>query len=89
MWDEHKTAAHQQIEQVWFAGVHSNIGGGYPKQGMSAVTLDWMMEKASTTESAAGSERGLRFIESERTQAREEADVHAKLYGIPDTNYTP
>ena len=29
------------MEQVWFAGVHSNIGGGYPKQGMSLVPLDW------------------------------------------------
>ena len=27
------------VEQVWFSGVHSNVGGGYPKQGMSLVTL--------------------------------------------------
>ena len=24
-----------RVHQVWFAGVHSNVGGGYPKQGMS------------------------------------------------------
>jgi uncharacterized protein (DUF2235 family) len=36
----------QRIEQVWFAGVHSNVGGGYPKQGMSLVTLDWMLRRA-------------------------------------------
>ena len=35
-----------RIEQVWFAGVHSNVGGGYPRQGMSLVALDWMMRRA-------------------------------------------
>ncbi|MBZ5559618.1 MAG: DUF2235 domain-containing protein [Acidobacteriia bacterium] len=37
-----------RIEQVWFAGVHSNVGGGYPKQGMSLVALDWMLAHAET-----------------------------------------
>jgi uncharacterized protein (DUF2235 family) len=40
----------QRIEQVWFAGVHSNVGGGYPKQGMSLVALDWMLAHAETHE---------------------------------------
>ena len=35
----------QKVEQVWFAGAHSNVGGGYPKQGMSLVALDWLMER--------------------------------------------
>lgn len=38
--------AHQRIEQRWFAGVHSNIGGGYTDCGLSNVTLRWMMERA-------------------------------------------
>jgi len=36
----------QEMEQVWFPGVHSNIGGGYPKEGLSDVALDWMVRKA-------------------------------------------
>lgn len=32
--------------QVWFAGVHANIGGGYPDDGLAHVSLDWMMEEA-------------------------------------------
>ena len=36
----------QTLEQLWFAGVHSNVGGGYPKQGLSDVTLQWMLEEA-------------------------------------------
>jgi uncharacterized protein (DUF2235 family) len=35
-----------RIEQVWFAGAHSNVGGGYPKQGMSLVALEWMLRRA-------------------------------------------
>ena len=33
------------LRQVWFPGVHSNIGGGYPDQGMSNITLAWMMSQ--------------------------------------------
>lgn len=36
----------QTMEQVWFPGVHSNIGGGYPDQGLSDNTLNWMVNKA-------------------------------------------
>ncbi|MBE7178992.1 MAG: DUF2235 domain-containing protein [Mucilaginibacter polytrichastri] len=36
----------QVLEQVWFSGVHSNIGGGYPNQGLSDIALKWMVEKA-------------------------------------------
>ena len=40
LWNEAESASPGRIEQVWFAGVHSNVGGGYPKQGMSLVPLD-------------------------------------------------
>jgi uncharacterized protein (DUF2235 family) len=36
----------QTIEQVWFAGVHGDVGGGYPETGLSDITLGWMMGKA-------------------------------------------
>ncbi|MGI4751727.1 MAG: DUF2235 domain-containing protein [Janthinobacterium lividum] len=39
----------QRVQQVWFPGVHSNIGGGYPDQGLSDITLAWMISKAKTT----------------------------------------
>lgn len=34
-----------RITQVWFAGVHSNVGGGYPEDQLSLVTLDWMIRE--------------------------------------------
>lgn len=36
----------QRVEQVWFTGVHSNVGGGYPDSGLSDIALNWMAGKA-------------------------------------------
>ncbi len=36
----------QIVEQAWFPGVHSNVGGGYPDYSLSDITLEWMIEKA-------------------------------------------
>ncbi len=35
----------QVFEQVWFPGVHSNIGGGYDNHGLSDTTLLWMVSQ--------------------------------------------
>ena len=41
-------AGPQDILQVWFAGVHSDIGGGYPEKqsGLSKYPLLWMIDEA-------------------------------------------
>jgi uncharacterized protein (DUF2235 family) len=36
----------EQISQVWFAGVHSNVGGGYPDDALAYIPLVWMMTQA-------------------------------------------
>ena len=36
----------QTVEQVWFAGVHSDVGGGYPDTGLADITLEWMIDRA-------------------------------------------
>jgi uncharacterized protein (DUF2235 family) len=45
-------AAGQTLEQVWFTGAHSDVGGGEPDDlagttALSDITLGWMMSKAS------------------------------------------
>lgn len=45
-WDERKISPGQNIVQVWFAGVHSDIGGSYVERGLSDITLDWMLKYA-------------------------------------------
>lgn len=34
----------QKVEQVWFPGVHSDVGGGYKERDISDLTLDWMLK---------------------------------------------
>jgi uncharacterized protein (DUF2235 family) len=81
LWNERneKRGAEPRVEQVWFAGAHSNVGGGYPKQGMSLVALDWMMQKAEEAELRVADD-GLRILEEDRRYCREHANVDDKLY---------
>lgn len=40
-------AAHQHIEQVWFAGSHADVGGGYAESELSDIPLHWMARRAN------------------------------------------
>jgi uncharacterized protein (DUF2235 family) len=71
LWNEKGIPA-GQVDQVWFPGVHSNVGGGYVKHGMSLVALDWMMAEAERC--------GLRFIGRDREYVHTHQDVHDELY---------
>lgn len=48
IWEQqNQTMGQQQMEQVWFTGVHSNIGGGYADSGLSDIAFLWMNDKAA------------------------------------------
>jgi uncharacterized protein (DUF2235 family) len=34
-----------KVEQVWFAGAHANVGGGYERAGLSDQALIWMIAR--------------------------------------------
>ncbi len=34
-----------RIEEVWFSGAHSDVGGGYMNDGLSDICLEFMLEK--------------------------------------------
>lgn len=48
LWQTPDHDAKQVVEQVWFPGVHSNIGGSYDDAGLSDIALDWMIKRART-----------------------------------------
>ena len=48
----------ERISQVWFTGVHADVGGGYPQEGLAYVTLDWMLDRAQAY--------GLRYFDLQR-----------------------
>ena len=39
--------AGQSVLQVWFPGVHSDVGGGYQDKGIGNITWDFMMRQAA------------------------------------------
>ena len=45
LWD-YKPKPGQQVEQVWFCGAHSDVGGGYAETGLSDIALEWMIGRA-------------------------------------------
>ena len=53
LWDEPDqpmatSTKEEPLSQVWFAGVHSNVGGGYPDDALANVSLNWMMAEPQT-----------------------------------------
>jgi uncharacterized protein (DUF2235 family) len=58
LWNERGTADSERITQVWFAGMHSDVGGGYPDNDLAHVSLKWMIDQVRF-DPASGC--GLRF----------------------------
>lgn len=48
LWHQQPHSTGQVLEQCWFPGVHSDVGGGYPENqnGLSDIALQWMLDKA-------------------------------------------
>ena len=46
LWDEQELIPKQNMQQVWFAGVHSDTGGWYEERGLSDIALEWMLRHA-------------------------------------------
>ena len=47
LWDP-GIAAGQTMKQVWFCGMHTDVGGGYRERGLSDIALDWMVRMAES-----------------------------------------
>jgi hypothetical protein len=83
LWDESKEAnlvaegkvQAGRIEQVWFPGVHSDVGGGYSKYPLALVALDWMISRAEADPTVPGSP-GLHLIAARREAFIQHSDWH-------------
>ncbi len=67
-------SAEIDMEQVWFVGMHSNVGGSYPKDGLAYVTLEWMIEEIRQLN------LGLLLPQGHIDEVRNHANAHDKLY---------
>ena len=43
---ERELQSYQTMKQVWFCGMHSDVGGGYPEKQLSDIPLGWMIQEA-------------------------------------------
>ena len=46
LWDKQDGDGDQHVEQVWFSGVHCDVGGGYRDPALAEITVLWMVERA-------------------------------------------
>lgn len=73
---EEKIDGRPRLKQIWFPGVHSDVGGGYPETGLSDGALQWMMEEAEQC--------GLCFKSAMKEQIRPNAlgQLHDSCCGV-------
>jgi uncharacterized protein (DUF2235 family) len=41
-----ETIDDQRLVQVWFVGMHANVGGGYPDDAVAFVPMSWLVDEA-------------------------------------------
>ena len=46
LWKRQDHATEQTLEQVWFSGVHCDVGGGYSDPSLGEIPLLWMADRA-------------------------------------------
>ncbi len=63
-----------RVQEIWFPGVHSDIGGGYEKDGLSDVTLQFMINRAK--------DAGLSFRTLEEIRSDDRIDITADRLNI-------
>jgi Uncharacterized alpha/beta hydrolase domain (DUF2235) len=58
----------ERIKEVWFAGVHTDVGGGYPEDDLAQVPLTWMTNELGDS---------LRFIDGAKESFTNNASPYA------------
>lgn len=78
LWDEStETPGSDRIEQVWFTGVHADVGGGYFRSGLAHVSLLWMIDNVALREDR---DEGLIFVPEDVARMRAEANAYGQVH---------
>lgn len=74
--EEAEDRAHQEVcersQQIWFAGVHANVGGGYPDDSEAILPMRWVMLEAE--------KHGVVFLDSVRKDVEAKATAFGQIY---------
>ena len=77
-WDK-PAAANTQIDEVWFSGCHTNIGGGYCDTNLSNIAFIWVL-KAAQDAGILIDLRGLPDFDWERSHRGGRRDSYTEFY---------
>ncbi len=80
-----------QVQQVWFSGVHCDVGGGYTECDLSDVTLGWMMKAAMSCGLVFDEEDVKKYLSLDTKFALGAAHDEWKVlpWGIPEHRTVP
>ncbi|MEH3123618.1 MAG: DUF2235 domain-containing protein [Sphingomonas phyllosphaerae] len=67
-----------RLRQFWFTGMHADVGGGYPDESLSYVSLLWMLEEAQ----AAGLRTLDVITDRHRALANSAGPIHDSRAGL-------
>jgi uncharacterized protein (DUF2235 family) len=72
----------QDIKQVWFAGVHSDVGGSYPESesAPAEIALNWMLHEACEAGLIVNAKKAAEVVR--RVQQGRTARLHNSLHGL-------
>lgn len=76
IWDK-EIKSYQTMKQVWFSGMHTDVGGGYKEQDLSDIPLIWMIEEAK--------QHGLKTYPKHKVKTHPDANgfMHDSRKGFP------
>lgn len=76
IWDK-EIKSYQTMKQVWFSGMHTDVGGGYKEQDLSDIPLIWMIEEAK--------QHGLKIYPKHKVKTHPDANgiMHDSRKGFP------
>jgi hypothetical protein len=69
--DRENSSDPDRIKEVWFAGMHSDVGGGYPEDDLAHVPLTWMLQEIGGN---------LRFMSNAAQSLAAQASAYAPIH---------
>ena len=73
----------QDVKQVWFAGAHCNVGGGYEEtaSGPSQISLEWMIDEAVQADLVVDTDRRRLVVPLKPATPSDDEEFHASPDG--------
>ncbi len=83
LWNEEHESDPKRIQQVWFPGMHSDVGGGYADGDLSLLSLNWMLQSLKRAgEDTPGLDFDARSLDDIARRAAATAPMHDSRSGF-------